>query len=117
MKVLRALRVHGQWVILNTRTVGARDIHTGAAAITYGEDQNIKAFVGRAQSNAIVTELGNITQVLRGLTTASVILKGDKITLDDGTYYVRDTPTQTHRGMGSNERLVYRTTIVRDPLA
>jgi len=115
LKVIRSLRVHGQRVTLNARTVGARDAHTGAAAITYGDDQSIRAFVGRPQSRPIPSDLGDITETFRSFATATSISKGDKVTFDDGVYYVRDTPTETKRGIG-NERLVYRTTIGRDPL-
>ena len=117
LKVLRSLRVHGQQVVLNTRIVGARNAYTGAAVITYGSDQTIRALVGRPQTNPVPTDLGTVTMVSRSLVTATAILKQDKITLDDGTYYVRDTPTQTHRGRVNDKVLFYRTTIVRDPLA
>ena len=116
LKVIRALRVNGQRVTLNRRVVGARDAHTGAAAITYGDDETIRAFIGRPQMRAIATELGDVTDVLRSFVTSVDIGKLDKVTLDDGVYYVRDTPTEIHRAMGDNERMLYRTSIVRDPL-
>ena len=117
LRVIRAIRVHGKKVILNARTVGSRSGTTGAAAITYGDDQIIRAFIGRASSVPVPTELGNVTKTTRPIKTVTSFAKGDRLTLTDGTYYVRDTPTEIHSGHGDTERIVYESIIVRDPLA
>ena len=97
LKITRVIRVHGKKVTLNARVVGARDGSTGGAAITYGDDQVIKAIIGKAMTTSVGTELGDVTSTTRSIKTITSFGKGDKITLTDGKV-IEDIETTPQTG-------------------
>ena len=110
----RSLRNHGLKVVRNAVAFGSQHATTGYRARTYGANTTILAFVGKPQVRTVATELGNIDRVIRTFGTQTAVVKGDKITLADGTYYISEDVVQIQGRRGGGATILYQTKVERD---
>jgi len=94
LRIKRMLRRKAEQVTRQVRAVGSRDGTTGQSALTYTTETVIFGVVGRATSRSNPQESGSITDTVREFQTQDVILRGDRIVLNDGTYVVETKPDE-----------------------
>ncbi len=114
-RIGRALNNRGLKVVRNAVSFAAQHATTGYRARSYGADQTITAFVGSPRSRTVATDVGDITKVQRSFNTQTAVVKGDKITLNDGTYYISEDVLQITRRQGGGATILYQTVVERDP--
>ena len=94
LRIKRMLRKKAESVTRQIRDVGAPHATSGQAALTYAVETTIFGAVGRATSRPNPQETGSVTVTVREFHTQDIILRGDRIVLNDGIYVVDTKPNE-----------------------
>ncbi len=109
LKIKRLLQKKAESVTRQIRAVGSPHATTGNAVLTYNVETTILGVVGRATSRSNPQESGSITETVREFQTQDIILRGDRIVLNDGTYVVDTKPNEVR----NHGVLLLRTTLLK----